>query len=86
MPDLDYTEPSFEISVRASDDKSQVTLYLNIGTIQGGTDVLEKKRLGGPSTIITDVSHIRFRMSNLMKCLKHDEPCNHVTLLHVDIF
>lgn len=54
---MDYTEPSFEISVRAKDDKSQVTLYLNVGTIEGGTDVLEKKHLGGPSTIITDVSH-----------------------------
>lgn len=43
------------MSIRASDDKSDVTLYLNVGTRQGEDDVLKERPLGGPSTIIKDV-------------------------------
>jgi hypothetical protein len=53
---LDYTEPAFEISVRAEDDKSIVKLFLDIGTVQGGSDVLQKQELGGQTTVLAKVS------------------------------
>jgi hypothetical protein len=54
--DLDYTEPAFEISVRAEDDRSTVKLFLDIGTVQGGSDVLKEQELGGPTTVLATVS------------------------------
>jgi hypothetical protein len=54
---LDYTEPEFEISIRAEDDRSLVRLLLNIGTVPGGSDVLHEFELGGPSTIVREVSY-----------------------------
>ncbi|VDI54125.1 Hypothetical predicted protein [Mytilus galloprovincialis] len=53
-PNLDYTEPEFEISIRAEDDRSLVKLYLNVGTVPGGSDVLQEYELGGPSTVIKE--------------------------------
>ncbi|XP_076076023.1 uncharacterized protein LOC143046845 [Mytilus galloprovincialis] len=53
-PYLDYTDPEYEISIRAEDDKSLVRLYLNIGTVPGGFNVLYEYELGGPSTIIRE--------------------------------
>lgn len=50
------------MSVRADDDKSDITLYLDVGTRPGGSDVLNEKQLGGPSTIIKDV---RFKNGQL---------------------
>jgi len=54
---LDYTEPEFEISIRAEDDRSLVRLLLNIGTVPGGSNVLHEFELGGPSTIVREVSY-----------------------------
>ncbi|KAL5013969.1 hypothetical protein ScPMuIL_008239 [Solemya velum] len=51
----DFTEPEFEISFRVEDDRSQVTLLLDIGTVPGGSDTLRQQELGGPSTVITTV-------------------------------
>ncbi|XP_076086791.1 uncharacterized protein LOC143057371 [Mytilus galloprovincialis] len=48
----DYTQPLFEISVHAEDDKSLVQLTLDVGTAPGGDDVLLAFKLGGPSTIL----------------------------------
>ncbi|VDI79784.1 Hypothetical predicted protein [Mytilus galloprovincialis] len=53
-PNLDYTEPEFEISIRAEDDRSQVKLCLSVGTVPGGSDVLHEYELGGPSTVIKE--------------------------------
>ncbi|XP_063408925.1 uncharacterized protein LOC134692405 [Mytilus trossulus] len=55
IPYEDYTEPKFEVSIHAGDDRSGVNLYLDIGTIPGGTDVLNKKELAGPATILSEV-------------------------------
>ncbi|VDI73733.1 Hypothetical predicted protein, partial [Mytilus galloprovincialis] len=55
IPNLDYKEPRFEISIHAGDDRSGVNLYLDVGTVPGGSDVLNKKELGGPSTILSEV-------------------------------
>lgn len=55
IPDQDFTEPLFEVSLRAKDDKSDVTLFLNVGTRPGDSDVLKERPLGGQSTIIKDV-------------------------------
>ncbi|KAJ8321023.1 hypothetical protein KUTeg_002610 [Tegillarca granosa] len=54
IPEKDYTEPMFEISVRADDDRSGVELFLNVGTVPGGSDVLNEKELGGPSTEVKE--------------------------------
>ncbi|VDI67222.1 Hypothetical predicted protein [Mytilus galloprovincialis] len=61
IPYEDYTEPKFEVSIHAGDDRSGVNLYLDIGTIPGGTDVLNKKELAGPATILSEVIYERFR-------------------------
>lgn len=56
------------MSLRAKDDKSDVTLFLNVGTRPGDSDVLKERPLGGPSTIIKDVRFKRghFFISNMI--------------------
>ena len=51
----DYTQPLFEISVHAEDDRSCVQLTMDVGTAPGSNDVLEAFKLGGPSTILNEV-------------------------------
>ncbi|XP_064643636.1 uncharacterized protein LOC135497734 [Lineus longissimus] len=51
----DYTEPAFEISVKATDDKSRVNLYLDVGIVPGGNEILKSKKLAGESTVMTNV-------------------------------
>jgi hypothetical protein len=46
----------FQIAIRAEDDRCQVRLFLNIGTVPGSYDVLNRFELGGPSTIVKEVS------------------------------
>ncbi|VDI76849.1 Hypothetical predicted protein, partial [Mytilus galloprovincialis] len=53
--DQDYTEPQFEISIHAGDDRSGVRLYLDVGTVPGGRDVLNTRELAGPATILSEV-------------------------------
>ncbi|KAL8609977.1 hypothetical protein ACOMHN_029470 [Nucella lapillus] len=48
---LDYTEPAIELAVSASDDKSQPTLEVSVGTSPSLHD-LHNTEMGGPSTII----------------------------------
>ncbi|KAL5015119.1 hypothetical protein ScPMuIL_009389 [Solemya velum] len=55
LPGRDYTEPEFEVSFQAEDDRSQVELLLDIGTVPGGSDTLKDQELGGPSTIVKTV-------------------------------
>lgn len=43
------------MSINVGDDRSGVNLYLDIGTIPGGTDVFNKKEMKGPSTIFSEV-------------------------------
>ncbi|XP_076085326.1 uncharacterized protein LOC143056125 [Mytilus galloprovincialis] len=50
----DYVEPMFEIAVRAEDDRSDVTYFLDVGTVQGGKDVMDQHTLGGPKTSIDE--------------------------------
>ncbi|XP_063408918.1 uncharacterized protein LOC134692399 [Mytilus trossulus] len=54
IPNQDYTEPQFEISIHAGDDRSGVRLYLNVGTVPGGRDVLNARELAGPATILSE--------------------------------
>ncbi|CAG2214886.1 unnamed protein product [Mytilus edulis] len=54
IPNQDYTEPQFEISIHAGDDRSGVRLYLDVGTVPGGRDVLNKRELAGPATILSE--------------------------------
>ena len=51
----DYTEPGFQISVAASDDKSDLKLFLDIGTFPAGNDVIEREELGGEATVMMTV-------------------------------
>ena len=46
----------FSISMRAEDDRSQVNMFLDVGTVPGGTDVLEQFALGGPKTEVDEVN------------------------------
>ena len=39
----------------AEDDRSNVILKLDVGTVPGGSDVVNKKELGGFSTALTEV-------------------------------
>jgi hypothetical protein len=50
LPGRHYVEPMFSISMRAEDDRSQVNMFLDVGTVPGGTDVLNEFSLGGPKT------------------------------------
>ncbi|XP_064646203.1 uncharacterized protein LOC135499389 [Lineus longissimus] len=43
----DFTDPGFEISVRANDDRSQVKMILDIGSAPGGSDLVTGLELGG---------------------------------------
>ncbi|CAG2239680.1 unnamed protein product [Mytilus edulis] len=54
IPNQDYTEPQFEISIHAGDDRSGVRLYLDVGTVPGGRDVLSTRELAGPATILSE--------------------------------
>ena len=58
VPDLDYTDPAFQIAVSVSDSLSMVRLYLDIGTFPGGSDVLSQERLEGAMTKLSKVSEI----------------------------
>ena len=53
---LDYTEPAFQLEMVAEDDKSLVTFTYQVGTAQGGDDVLGETEFGGPSAIISQVT------------------------------
>ena len=55
IPYQDYTEPGFEISVAAGDDKSDLKLFLDVGTYPAGNDVLAQEELGGDSTVMMKV-------------------------------
>ncbi|KAK3609657.1 hypothetical protein CHS0354_035942 [Potamilus streckersoni] len=55
LPNRDYTEPAFSIAVEAADDRSEVKLFLDVGTMPGGQDVLNQKQLGGPKTELTEL-------------------------------
>lgn len=87
LPGLDYTEPRFEISVRAADDRCQVKLFLDIGTVPGGSDVMKEKELGGQSTIIKEVyiynflfpilrDFRKFKVRRKLKINTHSETAN----------
>lgn len=52
----DYTEPAFEISVAASDDRSDVKFFIDVGTFSGGSDVVKNQQLGGAETIVATVN------------------------------
>ena len=52
----DYTDPAFEITVAAHDDKSDVKFYLDVGSFPAGNDLVKNEELGGPSTVLTTVS------------------------------
>ena len=55
LADRDYTEPMVEIALQASDDKSEVTMTMDVGTVAGVKDVMEGKELGGPLVQIEEV-------------------------------
>jgi hypothetical protein len=55
VPGRDHTNPQFIINVLAEDDRSNVNLHLDIGTVPGGSDVMSKRQLGGFSTALNDV-------------------------------
>lgn len=63
MAGRDHTEPEFTINVLAEDDRSNVNLHLDIGTVPGGSNVMSKRQLGGFSTALNDVS---FKINNLL--------------------
>ncbi|XP_060596420.1 uncharacterized protein LOC132750448 [Ruditapes philippinarum] len=48
----DYTEPAFEISVAAADDKSNLKFFLDVGTFPAGNNVKNNLQLGGPSSVL----------------------------------
>ena len=52
----DHTSPEFIITVMAEDDRSNVNLHLDIGTVPGGSNVMSRRQLGGFSTALNDVS------------------------------
>ncbi|XP_072033446.1 LOW QUALITY PROTEIN: uncharacterized protein [Amphiura filiformis] len=52
VPGLDYTEPAFQLEIAAGDDKSIVTFTYSVGSVPGGTDVVNADEFGGPSAII----------------------------------
>nr|XP_022295052.1 uncharacterized protein LOC111105175 [Crassostrea virginica] len=51
----DHTSPEFIITVMAEDDRSNVNLHLDIGTVPGGSNVMSRRQLGGFSTALNDV-------------------------------
>ena len=55
IPNLDYTEPAFQLDIAAGDDKSIVTFTYSVGTIPDGTDVVDNDEFSGPSAIIEEV-------------------------------
>ena len=54
-PGRDHTAPEFRLRLDAEDDRSNVILKLDVGTVPGGSDVVNKKELGGFSTALTEV-------------------------------
>ncbi|XP_053400990.1 uncharacterized protein LOC123541000 [Mercenaria mercenaria] len=48
----DYTEPAFEISVAAADDRSNVKFFLDVGTFPAGSNIVNDRQLGGSSTVL----------------------------------
>ncbi|XP_052806221.1 uncharacterized protein LOC128235438 [Mya arenaria] len=53
----DYTEPAFEIAVKAADDRSNVKFFLDVGTFQGGNDIVSNMQLGGSETVVKTESN-----------------------------
>ncbi|XP_052806226.1 uncharacterized protein LOC128235445 [Mya arenaria] len=53
----DYTEPAFEISVQAADDKSNVEFFLDVGSFPGGNDIVSNMQLGGSETVVKTESN-----------------------------
>ncbi len=56
VPNLDYTEASFNLEVEAADDKSLVNYTYSVGTSPGASDVVDEAPFNGPSELITAVS------------------------------
>ncbi|XP_062596534.1 uncharacterized protein LOC134257978, partial [Saccostrea cucullata] len=51
----DHTDPEFKLDLDAEDDRSNVILTLDVGTVPGGSDVVYRKELGGFSTSLTEI-------------------------------
>ena len=51
----DYTDPAYEISVQATEDRGLLKFFLDVGRIPGGTDVLYNRQLGGSLLVSTTV-------------------------------
>ena len=64
VPNLDYTEPAFELAIAAGDDRSIVTFTYSVGTVPGGTDVVNEEEFNGPSAIIAQVSLLKLILCN----------------------
>ena len=52
----------FSISMRAEDDRSQVNMFLDVGTVPGGADVLNQFSLGGPKTEVDEVYYFQYNL------------------------
>ncbi len=52
----DITEPAFQIAFRGEDDSGEVRYFLDVGTAPGASDIFQDKELGGPTTVVEDVS------------------------------
>ena len=61
----DHTEPEFTVFLEAEDDRSNVILTLDVGTVPGGTNVLAGKELGGFSTTLNDVSGLDLQLLSI---------------------
>ena len=53
----------------AEDDRSNVILKLDVGTVPGGSDVLNKKELGGFSTALTEVDIFKHEFLLYNSCI-----------------
>lgn len=62
MTGRDHTEPELIVSIQAEDDRSNVNLHLDIGTVPGGSNVMSRRQLGGFSTAMNDV---RYPLTNI---------------------
>ncbi|XP_052806219.1 uncharacterized protein LOC128235437 [Mya arenaria] len=60
IPNRDYTEPAFEISVQAADDRSNVKFFVDVGTFQGGNDIRSNMQLGGSETVVKTESQFHY--------------------------
>lgn len=64
MTGRDHTEPEFIVSIQAEDDRSNVNLHLDIGTVPGGSNVMSRRQLGGFSTAMNDVRYQLININN----------------------